>query len=66
LSRGTAFELRTSQDFFGPPVLKGRYDGQPIHIPMTGLMSAKPAGLTSPAPSSWPDFNVFILLPAPN
>jgi hypothetical protein len=64
LTKGTAFELRNSQDFFGPPVLKGRYDGQPIHIPMTGLTSARPVGSPSPAPSTLPDFNVFVLLPA--
>ena len=61
LSKGTAFELRNSQDFFGPPVLKGRYDGQPIPVPMTGLTSAKAAGLDSAPPPTWPDFNVFIL-----
>ncbi len=62
LSRGTAFELRNSQDFFGPPVLQGRYDGQPIHVPMTGLTSARAVGLDPPPPPTWPDFNVFILL----
>ena len=61
LSKGTAFELRSSQDFFGPPVLKGRYDGQPIPVPMTGLTSAKAAGLDSAPPPTWPDFNVFVL-----
>ncbi|MGO8931820.1 MAG: hypothetical protein ACLQU3_33615 [Limisphaerales bacterium] len=66
LPKGTAFELRNSQDFFGPPVLQGRYGGQPIHIPMTELKAEKAIGLPSPPPASWPDFNVFILLPVAN
>jgi hypothetical protein len=66
LPKGTAFELRNSQDFFGPPVFKGRHDGQPIRVPMTGLTPARAVGLPSPAPPTWPDFNVFILLPMTN
>ena len=58
---GTHFELRNAQNFFGPPVLAGTYDGSPLHVPMNGLAPAGPVAWPAPAPTG-PDFQVFVLL----
>ena len=62
LNPGMHYELRNAQNFFGPPVLTGVYDGSPLHVPMTGLTPATPVGRPAPA-STGPDFQVFVLLP---
>lgn len=59
---GVAFEVHNVQDYFGPPVLSGTYDGSPLPLPMTSLKVAKPVGTNAPA-STAPEFNVFILTP---
>jgi PKD repeat protein len=62
LARGTVYELRNAQNFFGPPVLTGTYQGAPLVVPLSGLTSAVPVGRPAP-PATGPDFAVFILLP---
>jgi len=62
LAKGTAFEIRNAQDFYGPPVLKGNYQGQPLPLPMTRLTLAPPVGVEGRPDPSWPEFNVFILV----
>jgi hypothetical protein len=62
LRQGDRFEVRNAQDFFGAPVLSGAYDGQPLTLPMKGLTMAKPVGVDRDLPTTWPEFNVFILL----
>lgn len=62
LRQGDRFEVRNAQDFFGAPVLSGTYDGQPLTLPMKGLTMAKPVGVDRDLPTTWPEFNVFILL----
>lgn len=59
---GTHYELRNAQNFFGPPVLSGIYDGSPLHVPMTPLTPATPVGWPTPTPTG-PDFQVFVLVP---
>ena len=62
MAAGTTYEVRNAQDFFGAVVLTGKYDGQPLRLPMTGLSVAKPIGFdTAPSPTG-PEFNVFMLL----
>jgi len=63
LSLGARYEVRNAQDFFGPAVMTGAYDGLLLQLPMTGLRVAKPIGFESPPPPTGPEFNVFILLP---
>lgn len=64
LPEGTAFELRDAQNFFGPPVVIGLYDGRPISVPMSGLTAARPVGAVPSAPvHTAPEFGAFILLP---
>ena len=55
-----AYEIRNAQDYFGPPVASGIYDGGPVSVPMTGLTVAAPVGWPAPAPTG-PEFNVFVL-----
>lgn len=61
---GAPYELRNAQNFFGPPVLTGVYNGSPLHVPMTGLTAAVPIGRPAP-PATGPDFQVFVLLSKP-
>ncbi|MFN2385473.1 MAG: right-handed parallel beta-helix repeat-containing protein [Thermoanaerobaculia bacterium] len=58
---GARYELRNSQDFFGPPVLSGTYDGRPLRVPMSGLRTATPHGWPAPRPTG-PEFNAFVLM----
>jgi len=62
LSPGTRYELRNAQDYFGPPVLTGTYQGQPLEVPMSGLKVAPPVGGSAPERRTWPNFNVFVLI----
>jgi hypothetical protein len=63
LQLGAAYELRSVQNFFGSPVLRGTYDGRPLSVPMNNLPVAKPAGVATP-PATGPEFNAFVLVPA--
>ena len=62
LDKGTAYEVRNAQDFFGAPVLSGTYQGGAIAIPLSGLTATVPVGRPAPA-ATGPDFQVFVLLP---
>lgn len=44
LTVGRNYVVRDAQNFFGPPVATGIYNGTPILIPMTGLTTAVPIG----------------------
>lgn len=63
LTSGATYEVRNAEDFFGPPVLSGVFDGTPLHLPMTGLTVAAPNGSLITPPPTGPTFNVFVLLP---
>jgi len=62
LEKGTDYELRNAQNFLGPPVLSGTYQGAPLTIPLAGLATAVPVGWPAPA-ATGPDFQVFVLIP---
>jgi hypothetical protein len=64
LPHGTRFEVRDAENFFGPPVARGIYDGSPVRLNMTGLTVAKPvgSGLQTPLHTA-PEFGVFIVVP---
>ncbi len=63
LSVGDRFEVHNVQDLFGPPVLSGTYDGNPVSFPMAGTTPPPPIGRTTPreAPRTGPDFDVFLV-----
>lgn len=62
LKQGDKFELRNVQDYFGPLLAGGSYNG-PVNVNMIGLTVARPVGWTGALiPSSGPDFGVFVLI----
>ena len=61
LSVGDQFVIRDVQNFFGPPVVSGKYDGHPITIPMEGLTKGVPVGFAAP-PHTAPGFGTFIVM----
>ncbi len=68
LPPGERFEIRSAQNYFGGPVLRGTYNGAPILVPLKGHPVSKPVGTNAPI-SAAPQFHVFVLLPsvaAPN
>lgn len=64
LKPSQAFEIRDAQNFFGEPVARGIYDGQPVLIPMTGLTHVAPVGNIVHQPNhTAPWFGAFVVLP---
>jgi hypothetical protein len=63
LTPGTPYEIRNAQNYFAGPVLSGVYDGDPLHLPMTGLTVAAPRGAMLTPPPTGPTLNVFVVLP---
>jgi hypothetical protein len=62
---GERYELRDAQNFYGPPILTGRYAGKAITLPMKGLTIARPSGAVPfPPAHSAPAFGVFVLVRA--
>ena len=63
LSPGAVYEVRDAENFFGPPIASGTYDGRPISIPMSGLIAAAANGqVPTPPRHSAPEFGAFVLL----
>ena len=63
LSPGDLFVVQDAQNFFGPPVLSGTYDGNPIRLPLN-LTAAAPV-IGSPARQfvhTPKEFNAFVLM----
>ncbi len=67
LQVGDRYEVRNVQSFFGAPVVSGTYSGGPITLPMTAVAPPTPVGgfAYGPVPATGPEFNVFVVLPAP-
>lgn len=63
LPHNSAYEVRNTQDFFGPPVLTGVYAGGSITLPLSGLTMAKPlaGGLIEDSERTGKRFNVFVI-----
>ena len=60
IAPGAGYEVRNVQDFYGPPVASGTWNGGSIRVPMIGLAAVKPVGWPSPQPTG-PEFAVFVL-----
>jgi hypothetical protein len=65
MQRGARYEVRSAQDFFGAPVLSGTYDGQPLTLPMRATRPPTPVGREASTAATGPEFDVFVVLPAP-
>lgn len=64
LLRGEKYEVRDAQNFYGPPVVAGTYDGKPLLLPLGARRRARPVGADADPPQTAPEFNVFVLLKA--
>jgi hypothetical protein len=63
LRPGDFYEIRDAQNFFGPPVTAGAYEGRPVSIPVMGLQTGDPVGKApSPPRHTAPEFGAFIVL----
>jgi len=68
LSPGDNFEIMNAQNWFGPPVLVGTYNGSSISLPMTNLTTVAPNGVpnsctpTNAIPITGTQFNVFVII----
>jgi hypothetical protein len=62
LNVGDAYEIRNAQNYLAGPVITGTYDGRPLQVPLTGLSTAIPVGLSSVPQMAGQDFDVFVLL----
>lgn len=65
---GMSFVVRDAQNFYGPPVRTGVYDGSLLRLPMTGLPAARPYTQPSrlPAPThTTREFGTFVVIANP-
>jgi hypothetical protein len=67
LRAGDHYEVRNAQNFAtGTPVLSGTYQGGSLSLPMSGTRPAVPLGRsTATAPTTGPEFDVFVLITVP-
>jgi hypothetical protein len=67
LRAGDHYEVRNAQNFAtGTPVLSGTYQGGSLSLPMSGTRPAAPLGRsTATAPTTGPEFDVFVLVKVP-
>jgi cysteine-rich repeat protein len=62
LAPGDPYEVRDAQNFFGPPLASGTFDGSPIAFPMTRTLVARPVGLVPVAPTpTGREFAAFVV-----
>jgi hypothetical protein len=62
VNSGDTFEIRDGENWFGPAVASGTYNGGTVSIPMTGLQVALPNGVVpNPQPHTAPQFGVFVV-----
>jgi hypothetical protein len=67
LQVGDRYEVRNVQDLFGSPLASGTFGGGTITLPMTPVSPPVPVGfVSSPSPTTGPDFNVFLLTKVTN
>jgi hypothetical protein len=57
---GERYAVHDAQDYFGPPVLQGVYDGSPLKVPLSNRVVAGPLGHDFTPSSTAPVFNVFV------
>lgn len=62
LVKGARYEVRNAQNFFGPPVLTGVYNGRELRLPMKNLTVAQPIGYDFTPVSTAPEFAAFVIL----
>jgi hypothetical protein len=65
LKPGQAYVVRDAQNYYGPPAVRGVYDGKPVPLPMGLTEIARPAGgcphLEGLLRPTGPEFAVFVV-----
>ncbi|HEV2761355.1 MAG TPA: right-handed parallel beta-helix repeat-containing protein, partial [Pyrinomonadaceae bacterium] len=62
LKPGAEFEVLDAQNYFGGAVLRGRFDGSPVSLPLNLKRVAPPVGNVERAPAhTAPEFAVFVV-----
>jgi len=65
LKSGQRYRIVSAQDYYGPAVLVGTFDGQAVQVPMKAYRAVPPIGRPDHKPPvTGPVFNVFVVLPA--
>jgi hypothetical protein len=63
LKKGQHFRIVSCQNFFGPAVLTGTYEGKPIQLPMRPTKPAQPVGMPDYSlPVTEPEFGAYVIL----
>ena len=65
LRKGEKFVLLDAENYSGPPVLEGVYQGGTIKIPLAERETAKPVGLEKAPGHTLPEFGAFVLVRQP-
>lgn len=64
LQPGQVFRIVLAQDFFGPSIVTGKYDGKPVSIPMQARDVPRPVGMSDfKLRETLPKFGAFVVLP---
>ncbi|MGI8979665.1 MAG: right-handed parallel beta-helix repeat-containing protein [Pirellulaceae bacterium] len=64
LKSGQQFRIVSAKDYFGPSLVTGAYDGQPVRLPMKPVTPPPPVGLPNvKLPVTEPKFAAFVVLP---
>jgi hypothetical protein len=65
LHRGDRYTVLDGENYCGPEVTGGTYNGGPLVIPMVERQAATPFGMSTPPPHSPIDFGAFVLIRRP-
>jgi hypothetical protein len=61
---GQSYRVVSAQNFYGPNVARGCYDGNTVRLPMQPLPTTRPIGIEVAGESmTHRQFSVFIVLP---
>jgi hypothetical protein len=64
ITKGQRFQIRDAQNFLGPALITGTFDGSTVQIPMTGFAVAQPNGnVPNPPRHTELQFGTYVLLP---
>lgn len=64
LKPGQQYRIVSARNFYGPDVVSGTYNGQPVQLAMTAVPPAAPVGMTREIlPAVEPAFGAFVVLP---
>jgi hypothetical protein len=63
LKPGQRFRIVSVKDFYGPPLVTGKYNQQPVRVPATPITPPPPVGMNdAELPVTEPKFAAFVVL----